>query len=129
MCWTTAPVVDSAIEEITFAFMGGLGWNSQPKTEGFELLVGDDVGLLFDVTRQSCRWTNENTGVELLYVPTWNSDEDSGGFFFVTLPKSRVMPGAPLKLGVRSRGEGSMRWFAVDYYLDAAVIARATLRP
>ncbi len=128
LSWTTPPAKDASGETRTFVFGGGLGWSSQPKTEGFELLVDEEAVLRFDVTREPSRWAGENKKVELLYIPTWTSDLDSGGFFFVTLPASRVEAGKPVKLGVRSRGEKSMRWFAVDYYFDAVALARETLR-
>ena len=67
------------------------------------------------MARQLTQWVSEDGTVELTYLPTWTSTVDSGGFFFLEL--TRGIPedskgGVPF--AVRSLGEGSKRWFALD---------------
>ncbi|MFL3665872.1 MAG: hypothetical protein ACJ06V_04740, partial [Verrucomicrobiota bacterium] len=52
---------------------------------------------------------------ELTYLPTWTSTVDSGGFFFVVLTgRIPVNINGVVPFAVRSLGEGSKRWFALD---------------
>ena len=100
-------------------FLGGVGYLSEPQTSGFTFLIGSQEVLSFGVTLEPARWSSLDGQVEVAYFPTWKSNVDSGGFFYVTVPKDRVIDGKPLILGARSQGEGSMRWFAVDTFDDA----------
>ncbi len=127
LTWKTAKVKRGVGDRVTLAFIGGLGYLSQPKTEGFELLVNGEVVLRFDATNRPSRWFDEDSKAELLYLPTWTSAVDSGGFFFLVLASDRAIDGESLELGVRSRGRGSLRWFAVDYSRRADESARETL--
>ena len=95
-------------------FTGGMGWETEPQTDGFLLLVNGEEKLRFDVTRKFTRWFSQDKTVELLYLPTWTSALDSGGFFFLSLPDESVTGKDTLSFSVRSLGEGSKRWFAVD---------------
>lgn len=95
-----------------FCFTGGLGWESQP-ARGFELRVDDLPPVHFDVTRRPQRWANADKTVELVYLPTWTSNVDSGGFFFLRLNHNQDQDHAK-SVTIRSRGEGSRRWFAID---------------
>jgi hypothetical protein len=109
-----SPMIDVKLDKpLVLCFVGGIGWESQPKTDGFALVINDDKQLAFDVTRKAARWSSEDKGVELLYLPTWISDVDSGGFFFVVLAKPELR-GDRVSISVTSLGEGSSRWFAVD---------------
>jgi hypothetical protein len=112
--WETSPGSDAPGPQGAFVFLGGVGWESEPETEGFALLVNDEEGLRFDVTRQPGQWHSGDGSVRLLYVPTWTSEADSSGFFYVVVDRSRLRPGGPCALGVRSLGNGSKRWFALD---------------
>jgi hypothetical protein len=118
ICWETSPAPDAPEQQEVFVFLGGVGWESEPKTEGFALVVNDEEGLRFDVTRQPDQWQSGNGFVRLLYVPTWTSEVDSGGFFYAVVDRSRLRPGTPCTLGVRSLGDGSKRWFALDPVTD-----------
>jgi len=91
-----------------------MGWETEPQTDGFLLLVNGEEKLRFDVTRKFTRWFSQDKTVELLYLPTWTSALDSGGFFFLSLPDDPVTGKDTLSFSVRSLGEGSKRWFAVD---------------
>ncbi len=124
--WKTAPAPrTSGKEPVTFVFAGGVGYESQPGTPGFALLLGDTEALRFDVTRTPKLWSSGRAS--LLFVPTWTSGEDAAGFFFVGIERSRLRAGEPLELAVRSVGSGSLRWFALDTFTTAASLARQTL--
>ena len=96
------------------SFIGGLGYETEPRTDGFALMSNEQHKLSFDVTRKPYTWVSSDKGVELVYLPTWSSDVDSGGFFFVIIRNSILRKQSRLLLTVRSLGEGSKRWFALD---------------
>ena len=113
LTWQTPVIANKDAESVVLCFSGGAGWVSQPKTEGFELLINDAQTLRFDVTRKPSRWTSADKSVELLYLPTWTSNEDSGGFFFLACSNPKV-DGGRISVSVRSLGKDSLRWFAID---------------
>lgn len=128
-----APAINSESDSRTLCFTGGVGWSSQPQTDGFALVVDGEERLRFDVTLKPSRWRSKDGSVELVYLPTWTSDVDSAGFFFLDLSRLPVKKDDPLLIGVRSLGEGSLRWFAIDAeqqvpdklkLLDAAISVR-----
>ncbi|HAD59920.1 MAG TPA: hypothetical protein DCG12_11805 [Planctomycetaceae bacterium] len=98
-----------------YVFSGGIGWQSQP-AKGFELQVNDTTNIQFDITQEPTSWTDVNKTTELIFVPTWTSDEDASGFFLLRVPGWPAEK--PLQLSVRSRGSGSQRWFAIDREQD-----------
>lgn len=126
-------------KETTFIFAGCLGYRSQPVTEGFELAINDVPILRFDLPdpdAPSAVWTSNDGKVVLRFVidATVHGKQDMLGRYFLTLPNSMltnadkaktdeanaalpsnafVAPGA-VKLTVRSLGEGSRRWFALN---------------
>ena len=97
-----------------YVFTGGLGWETEPKTRGFSLSIQDEEKIQFDVTRKISRWVSKDETVEMLYLPTWASGVDSGGFFFVSLVRIPDNSGGVIEYTVRSLGSGSLRWFALD---------------
>ena len=107
---------------IAVCFTGGVGWLSQPQTEGFQLTVADKIAIPFDITRQASRWTSAAGEAELLYLPTWISAEDSCGFFLLVLHDQSLVGDlpAPLAISVKSMGDNSQRWFSLDKSGDAA---------
>ena len=112
--WQSPKLVENAKGSITLCFTGGVGWESAPKTGGFTLLIGGSEALQFDVTRKANRWVSKDTKTELVYLPTWTSPEDSGGFFFLTLTNVHPEANGAISIAVRSLGRDSMRWFAID---------------
>lgn len=116
--WSSPTVADRSAPSLVFCFSGGMGWQGQPVTDGFALFVGEKRQLTFDLTRGPSRWTSEDGTVELLYLPTWESDADTGGFFFVACSKPSLNDAGRVSFAVRSLGEGSQRWFAVDNKQD-----------
>ncbi|MBN2308844.1 MAG: hypothetical protein JXR94_07745, partial [Candidatus Hydrogenedentes bacterium] len=121
--WDTAPVpagFDGAAA--TFVFAGGLGWQSEPETDGFCLSVnGTDVFEL-DVVGNLTTWRNDELGAALALFPCHATAEDTAGLFYLRLPAALLTPGQPCRIAVRSRGTGSHRWFSLHPYTD--VIAR-----
>ena len=113
ICWTAE--AQEGYDNGLFVFSGGIGWQSQP-ARGFELQIGDRTKIQFDIVREPSRWTDSNTKAELIFLPTWTSDEDASGFFVLQVPDQPA--GKPVQLSVRSMGSGSQRWFAVDLEQD-----------
>ncbi|MDG2384327.1 MAG: neutral/alkaline non-lysosomal ceramidase N-terminal domain-containing protein [Pirellulaceae bacterium] len=95
----------------TVCFTGGVGWLSEPKTGGFLLTIDSESPIQFDVTRKPAHWRSADGHAELIYLPTWLSDVDSAGFFFLHLKDS---PNKVRMVRVKSLGEDSKRWFAID---------------
>lgn len=120
LSWISPMIEATADEPVVLCFAGGIGWESQPKTEGFALAINDEEQLAFDVTRKPARWASADEGVELIYLPTWTSDVDSAGFFFVVLAEPGLSDDGRVSVAVRSLGEGSLRWFAIDSQLEIA---------
>jgi neutral ceramidase len=118
--WKTPAVIKNS-DRLTLCFTGGIGWVSSPKTGGFALLVDGGQKLEFDVTRSPSRWLSTDKSVELVYLPTWASNEDSAGFFFLRLPNDADKEGGAKMIAIRSLGENSKRWFAVDTKQDVQV--------
>ena len=115
LAWITPPRTKTAVCTMVYYFSGGVGWETEPKTDGFALVLNNEEKLRFDVTRQLTRWDSKDGTVELTYLPTWTSNVDSGGFFFVAL-KGRIPVdrNGVVPITVRSLGQGSKRWFALD---------------
>jgi hypothetical protein len=126
--WETPDVrldeLDEGAETHVFVFLGGLGWESEPRTAGFALLLGEDEIIELDVTRELASWKSRDGTACLSYFPTWTSSVDSGGLFYLAVAKGRLRAGKPCVLGVRSRGDGSKRWFAVDRITDPKAVER-----
>ncbi|MDA1237132.1 MAG: neutral/alkaline non-lysosomal ceramidase N-terminal domain-containing protein [Acidobacteria bacterium] len=121
LAWLSPAARDRPPAPLVLCFTGGIGWESEPKTEGFALLLGGEEKLRFDVTREPARWASADDKVELVYLPTWTSPTDSGGFFFIALREgSRSPESGPIQFAVQSLGEGSKRWFAIDSNQDVA---------
>ncbi len=114
MRWTTPIGSEKETRVHVFCFSGGSGWVTQPKTEGFLLVADNELELRFDVTRELTRWGSEDGQMELFYLPTWKSDLDSGGFYFIVLRGQAPVGNSGVSFVVQSLGDGSKRWFAID---------------
>ncbi len=116
--WETAPVpADSAAERVTFAFAGGLGYATEPATEGFMLEIDGRDALQFDLP-PPVRWLSAGQAVELRFDVQRTIGPDTFGVFFLSLPRERAGAGRPCRIGVRSLGAGSRRWFGLYPYTD-----------
>ena len=104
--------------EAMFIFSGGLGWKSQPKTQGFAFLVNGREMLRFDLVEQVTTWSSSDKKVKLQFWPVRELPEDQLGFFYVTIPQELVRSGQPCRLSVRSLGADSRRWFSMHAYTD-----------
>ena len=112
--WETSNVGSHLPEDrVYFVFLGAMGYRSQPVTDGFALEVDGRQRLRFDITRDLTHWQSNEDGTSLLFYPTWTSDEDAAGFFYLTLPVESTNRGKSMRIGIRSLGKGSRRWFAL----------------
>ena len=129
LAWRT-PILDfrPTRESVVLLFLGGLGWSSEPETEGFELSVNGRATIQFDITRQRARWESADGTLKLHYFPTWSSDVDSGGLFYLTVPTARLVPGEAASLQVTSKGSGSKRWFSIDTLREVASVEKPLLQ-
>ncbi len=116
--WETAALpTKCADDRVTFVFAGGLGFSSQPKTEGFALDINGKEALRFDLPPPD-KWVGADHRVELRFQKRRAVTEDQFGLFYLTIPRSMLEPGKPCQLGVRSLGHGSARWFGLNPYHD-----------
>ena len=116
VAWETAPAPkDLSGDYVTFAFAGGLGFSSEPKTEGFVLEINGKEVLRFDMPAPG-KWESADKRVELRMDVSRTIGVDQIGLFFVKIPRDMLKPGEPCRLGVRSLGTGSRRWFGLNPY-------------
>jgi beta-galactosidase len=114
--WETAPVPEgTAGDRVTFVFAGGLGFGSEPKTEGFVLEINGKDALRFDYPEPKT-WQSDDKRVELRFDVSRSVSVDQFGLFHLTVPRELLKPGEPNVLGVRSLGTGSQRWFGLNPY-------------
>jgi hypothetical protein len=117
--WETAPLPEILPgDSLTFVFAGGLGWISQPVTEGFALSINGKEALRFDVTTKHNLWRDDSGQVALSFVARRMTSEDAAGLFYLGVPAALVSPGQPVRFTVTSLGSGSQRWFALHPYTD-----------
>ncbi len=117
--WDSAPAPDPLSGgSITFVFAGGLGWISQPSTDGFALSLNGKEILRFDVCRGRGLWHDDANRVSLSFVARRSTSEDTAGLFYLGVPCDLVAPGQGCRLSVTSLGSGSQRWFALHPYSD-----------
>jgi neutral ceramidase len=129
LVWETAPVkVPDDGSPAVLIFIGGVGYESEPQTEGFQLSMDGRSPLNFDIARQPIRWSSARKDLELHYFPTWTSDLDSAGVFYLVVPSRDLVRGQPLEITVKSLGEGSRRWFSLDPIKDAKGIEAEVVR-
>lgn len=133
LSWTTAPVkfADGA-DSTTFAFVGGLGYWMEPKTDGFVLAVNGKNALKFDLPDKDAKvgdkveWKSDS-GAKLVFeigrveLP----GPDFFGVFYLTVPNKLIEKEGEVQLAVRSLGDKSQRWFTVSPY--AGIRAEETI--
>ncbi|SVB57951.1 uncharacterized protein METZ01_LOCUS210805, partial [marine metagenome] len=118
--WESPVLPANPDQPIVLCLTGGLGYESQPKTDGFMLAVDGKDALQFDLSRKFIRWQAKDKSIEVIHLPTWTSGLDSGGYFFFILPKGTIKKDRAIRFSVRSLGAGSRRWFAIDVKQDIA---------
>ena len=119
LAWRTPPLdVRPGKRPVVLCFLGGLGWSSEPQTAGFELSVNGQTTLAFDITRQCQEWGSQDGQMRLRYFPTWTSDVDSAGLFYLEIAPTLLENQRSAQLEVTSIGAGSKRWFAIDTIPD-----------
>jgi hypothetical protein len=115
IAWETAPVPKSFPgDQLTFVFAGGLGFSSEPKTEGFVLEIDGRDALRFDLPAGT--WQNADKRVVLRLDVRRTNALDQFGLFFLKVPRDVLKAGEPCRLGVRSLGTGSQRSFFLNPY-------------
>ncbi len=124
IAWTTAATSGSN-KQALFVFAGGLGWISQPETDGFQVSINGNPQLIMDVTGTSARWQSDNGDVELNYLVTWNSNIDSAGLFYLSVPTEMLDEENKLTVEVRSLGKDSLRWFSLDELQEVKTVEKA----
>ena len=117
--WETTITPQDGDAPVTFVFAGGLGYISQPKTDGFELSVNGKPVLIFDLPKtgeKSAVWKSPDGQVELRFeiIKVESNGQDFLGKFFLTVDRKRVTGGQSAVLSVKSLGAGSLRWFALE---------------
>ena len=104
-----------ASDHATFVFAGGLGYGSEPKTEGFVLEINGKETLRFDLPEPK-KWQSADKRVELRFDSRRTVSVDQFGLFYLTVPRNILKAGKPCVLSVRSLGTGSQRWFGLNPY-------------
>ncbi|MDR2117213.1 MAG: hypothetical protein LBP87_12615, partial [Planctomycetaceae bacterium] len=104
-------------DNVTLIFAGGLGFEPEPKTEGFEFLINDKVVLKFDLPEPT-EWKSEDGKTVLKLHVKKSTQADTWGVFTLIVPKDFFEQGEVLKLGVRSLGKESRRWFGLNPLFD-----------
>jgi hypothetical protein len=119
LAWTTAPVPSPwPHPTVTFAWAGGIGWESQPGGGHFSLEVDGAPALDFAFTRTTTRTSRPDGRATLTYVVRRVTSEDSFGLFLLTLPADRVPPGHSVRLELRATAQNSQRWVSLVPYTD-----------
>ncbi len=123
VAWETAPVPANLAEDhATFVFAGTFGYGSAPPSKGFVLDINGKETLSFDTPSArlwETRWQSADQQVELLfYALRYAPNGHPLGLFYLKVPRDRLKLGEPCRLGVRSLGGGSGRWFGVNRYSD-----------
>jgi len=121
--WETTPVPANLAEDhATFVFAGTFGYGSAPPSKGFALEINGKETLAFDIPVSrgwECRWQSADRQVELMfYALRYAPNGHPLGLFYLKVPRDRLEVGKPCRLGVRSLGGGSGRWFGVNPYAD-----------
>ena len=114
--WKTSPVpMEPASKPVTFVFAGGLGFASEPKTQGFALEINGKETIRFDLPEPKI-WQSDDKRIELRFDSRRTISTDQFGLFHLTVPCDMLKPGEPCVLSVRSLGSGSRRWFGLNPY-------------
>ena len=82
LTWETVPFATKCPDEhVTFVFAGGLGFSSQPKTNGFALDINGKEAIRFDLPGPE-KWVNSDNRVELRFEKRRSVTEDQFGLFY-----------------------------------------------
>lgn len=121
--WETAKVKGTEVspntQTCTFIFAGGMGYATERQTDGFELLLNGNAVLKFDLPKsdqKSTVWKSDDGTMSLKFdtLRVESNGQDFLGKFYLTIPASCVRGEEATLVGVRSLGEGSLRWFGVN---------------
>ena len=121
IAWETAPVpADASGERVTFAFAGGLGYASEPKTEGFVLEINGTEALRFDLP-EPASWRSEDKRIELKFesrrtVSTWSTISHAS--------RSRLKPDAPVAQNVQPIAQPDCELTQTTYFSSPGLCVR-----
>ncbi|MFH1743684.1 MAG: sugar-binding domain-containing protein [bacterium] len=115
--WDTAPVPEKLVGgNVTFVFAGGFSRVPEPKKEGFVLQLNDLQSVDFDATREYRVWQSENEKLTLFFIPRKLMESDALGYYCVNVSPDLLTAGQPCRLTVRSKSEGTARWFGLNLF-------------
>ncbi|MCL7937169.1 MAG: hypothetical protein M8844_03330 [marine benthic group bacterium] len=115
--WETAAVPEdlAAAETVTFVMLAGIDANDDRRR--FELSIDDRPVLRFENPAEAVEESRIWEGCEGVSgefrVTLVDRYADAMGFLFLHVPRALVVPGAPLRLGVRGESAGTRTWFLV----------------
>jgi hypothetical protein len=128
--WATAKVPAKwPHKTVTFLIRGGFGEVSQPGGGHFRLSVNGKPALEFPFERETAAWSAPSGMPRLLFLPRYQTDEDSTGLFFLTVPADMVEPDKAAELTVRASAQNSRRWFGINPYSGLAAQERSDDEP
>jgi len=78
--------------------------------------VNGKPALEFTFARETAVWQAPSGVPRLLFFSRYQTDEDSTGLFFLTVPTDMVEPGKAAELTVQASAQNSRRWFGINPY-------------
>lgn len=123
--WETASMpMDWPHEVITFAWTGGIGYNSEPGGGHFTVSLNHEKLIDFPFVQVSTCWHTDGNRVRLHYVVAATQEKDSLGIFYLTIAPEGLTPGEPAKITVTATAQSSQRWFGVHPYTDTVEVEK-----
>jgi hypothetical protein len=117
--WSTAPA--AAAQPTVFAFTG-----STSDEEGdFKLFVDGQYVLTFQSHRDRELHSWSENGFTLVFVSLASAAGNSG-FYLLSVPADRVIPGQPLTLRVQGAGGDPAGWFMIKSFRDTVAYQHVT---
>lgn len=119
LAWDTAPVpADWPHPTVTFAWAGGIGWQSQPGGGGFSLSLDGAPLVEFAFTRTTTETASRDGRARLTYQVRRTTPEDTFGLFLLTVPTDRLRRGRPARIELGASAQNSQRWVSLAPYND-----------
>lgn len=116
--WETDVIPEKTNQKkVTLIFAGGLGNVKDPKTDGFMLEMNGKELLKFDLPQPS-EWKSEDGNAVLKFDVKTSDALGWYGVFTLTITGENLPAGKAIRLGVRSLGKGSNRWFSLNPYTN-----------
>ncbi|MFQ6131293.1 MAG: glycoside hydrolase family 2 protein [Armatimonadota bacterium] len=116
--WRTAPV-PRGVSRVTFVWLAGLGWLTEPAGGHFDLALDGEKLLEFDLAEQTAVWQSEDKRSQLVFELRRSVGVDRFGVMYLTVPAPRLRAGEPVELTVTGSANGSRRWFMLYDVTDS----------